>query len=62
MVFRQIKQAARGVLSMSACANINNAMQNLSGVSYETSDQQKDVMKARQLRDVKEIYWTSSTF
>ena len=42
------------VLSMPACANINNAMQKTSGVSYETSDQHKDVTKARQLRDVRD--------
>ena len=40
------------VLSMPACANINEAMQKLSGVSYETSDQHKDISTARQDRDV----------
>ena len=40
------------VLSMPACANINNAMQSFTGVSYETSDQHKDLSKARQTRDV----------
>lgn len=40
------------VLSMPACANINEAMQKLSGISFETSDQHKDLSKARQARDV----------
>jgi hypothetical protein len=34
------------VLAMPACANINNAMQSFSGVSYETSDQHKEMSKA----------------
>lgn len=42
------------VLSMPACANINDAMQKFSGVSYETSDQHKDISKVRQARDVKD--------
>ena len=36
------------VLSMSVCASINETMQKFSGVSYETSDQHKDVSAARQ--------------
>jgi hypothetical protein len=36
------------VLAMPACANINNAMQSFSGVPYETSDQHKEMSKARQ--------------
>ena len=40
------------VLSMPVCASINETMQQFSGVSYETSDQQKDVSAARQARDV----------
>ncbi|PIK60313.1 hypothetical protein BSL78_02744 [Apostichopus japonicus] len=40
------------VLSMPACASTNEAMQKLSGVSYETSDQHKDTSAARQARDV----------
>ena len=39
------------LLSMPACADINSAMQNLSGVMYHTSDQHKDTTKARQERD-----------
>ena len=39
-------------LSMPVCASINETMQKFSGVSYETSDQHKDVSAARQARDV----------
>ena len=39
-------------MSMPACSNVNQAMQSLSGVAYETSEQHKDVSKARQARDV----------
>ena len=42
------------VLSMPVCASINETMQKFSGVSYETSDQHKDVSAARQARDVSE--------
>ena len=40
------------VLSMPACANVNKAMQKLTGVSYQTSEQHRDVSTARQARDV----------
>ena len=40
------------VMSMSACANMSDAMQKFTGVSYETSDQHKNISKARQARDV----------
>ena len=40
------------VLSMPVCASINETMQMFSGVSYETSDQHKDVSAGRQARDV----------
>ena len=39
------------VLLKPACANINNAMQYVTGV-YEASDQHKDLSKARQTSDV----------
>ncbi|KAK2553580.1 hypothetical protein P5673_025071 [Acropora cervicornis] len=32
-------------------AEVNNAMQTLTGVSYQTSEQQKDTTEARKLRD-----------
>ena len=40
------------VLSMPVCASINETIQQFSGVSYETSDQHKDVSAARQARYV----------
>ena len=41
------------LVSRPVCANVNNAMQNLTGVMYHTSDQHKDTTKARQERDYK---------
>lgn len=41
---------------MAVCANINNVMQSFSGVSYETSDQHKEMSKARQTRDVSDTF------
>ena len=43
------------VLSKHVCASINETMQKFSGVSYETSDQHKDVSAPRQARDVSDI-------
>ena len=40
------------VMSMPACANMSDAMQKFIGVSYETSEQHKDISKVRQARDV----------
>ena len=40
------------VLSMPVCASVNETMHRFSGVSYETSDQHKDVSAARRARDV----------
>jgi len=40
------------LLSSPQCAEINHAMQELTSVSYSTSDQHKDLSKARQERDV----------
>lgn len=42
------------LLSMLACADVNNAMQNLTGVMYHTSDQHKDTTKASHERDYKD--------
>ncbi len=39
------------LLSMPACAEINRVMLELTGVSYSTSEQNKDMTKARQDRD-----------
>jgi hypothetical protein len=40
------------VLSMPACAHINEVMQKLTGVLYQTSEQHRDTSQARQVRDV----------
>ena len=44
------------VLSMPVCAEVNKAMQELTGVNYNTSEQNKDMTKARQARDWKDTY------
>ena len=38
-------------LSRPACAEVNSAMQQLTSVTYETSEQHKDLSQARQTRD-----------
>ena len=48
-------QRAEWLLSMHACADINNAMVDLSGVGFHTSDQHKEVSHARKERDKKDI-------
>jgi hypothetical protein len=40
------------LLSMPACAEVNSAMQELTGVTYSTSEQHKDTTQARQKRDM----------
>jgi hypothetical protein len=42
------------LLSMLACAEVNQDMQDLSGVNYTISDQHKDCAKARQDRDLQD--------
>ena len=42
------------LLSMPACAEINRAMLELTGVSYSTSERNKDMTKSRQARDMKD--------
>lgn len=42
------------LLPMPACADVNDAMQNLTGVKYHTSEQHKDTTHARQERDYKD--------
>ena len=39
---------------MPACADMSESMQKLTGVSFETSDQHKDMFESRQARDVKD--------
>jgi len=43
-------------LSMPACADVNRAMQELTGVIYNTGEQNKDMAKARQVRDWKDTH------
>ncbi len=42
------------LLSRPACAEVNYCMQEFAGTSYKTSEQHKDLGKARQKRDVKD--------
>ena len=42
------------LLSMPACADVNKAMQELTGVNYNTGEQNKDITVARQARDWKD--------
>ena len=44
------------MLSISACADINGAMQNLTSTTFMTSEQHEDVSKARKARDDKDSY------
>ncbi|KAJ8406495.1 hypothetical protein AAFF_G00300690 [Aldrovandia affinis] len=47
-------QRLKRLLSMPACAEVNNAMQELTGVNHNTGDQNKDMTDARQARDMKD--------
>ena len=44
------------LMSMPACSEVNFAMQSISGVKYETSEQHKDAMNTRVKRDVKDTF------
>lgn len=44
------------LLSMPACAQVNLAMQTLTGIRYESSEQHKELGKARQNRDMRDTY------
>ena len=44
-------QRTRWLLSTPACAQVNEAIQELTGAQYNTSDQHKDLTKARKERD-----------
>ena len=48
-------QRAEWLLSMPACAYINNDMVDLTSVGFHTSDQHKEVSHARKERDKKDI-------
>ena len=44
------------LLSTPACAQVNLAMQTLTGVQYESSKQHKELGKARQTRDMRDTF------
>ena len=44
------------LLSMPACAQVNVAIQTLTGVRYESSEQHKELGKARQTRDMRDTF------
>ncbi|CAC5363750.1 unnamed protein product [Mytilus coruscus] len=44
-------QRAQWLLSMPSCANVNTAMQNLTGVGFYTSEQHKEMSYSRKKRD-----------
>ena len=46
-------------LSMSVCGELNRAMQELTGVSYNSGEQSKDIAQARQYLDWKDTWVTS---
>ena len=48
------QQRAIWLLSMSVCAEVNRAMQEMTSVKYDTSEQNKYMMTARQQRDLKD--------
>ncbi|PIK43835.1 hypothetical protein BSL78_19308 [Apostichopus japonicus] len=50
------KQRTRWLLAMPACADINESMQELTGATYSTSGQHKDLFVARKERDHKDTY------
>ena len=50
------QQRLMWVLSMPVCAEVNKAMQELTGVNFNTSEQNKDMTKARQARDWKDTH------
>ena len=49
-------------LSMPACAEVNRVMQELTGVSYNSGEQNKDITVARQTRDWKDTHKILSYF
>lgn len=49
------RQRALWLLSMPSCAEVNQAMQEVSGVGFYTSEQHKEETKTRQERDQKDV-------
>ena len=50
------QQRLTWLLAMPACAEVNRAMQELSGAKYSTNEQNKETGKSRQRRDMKDTY------
>ena len=48
----QFTQRLVWLMSQPVCAGVNNAMQQLTGVQYNTSGQHKDLTTARQRKDM----------
>ena len=48
------RQRLTWLLSMPACAEMNRVMLDLTGVSYRTGEQNKDMTKSRQARNMKD--------
>ncbi len=49
------QQRLTWLLSMPVCAEVNRAMQEFTGVKHNTGEQNKDLSKARQVRDMKDM-------
>ena len=50
------QQRLTWLLSMPVCAQVNRVMQELTGISYNSGEQNKDMSKSRQERDMKDTY------
>ena len=50
------QQRPKWLLAMPACAEVNRAMQKLSGAKYSTNEQNKETCKSRQRRDMKDTH------
>ena len=50
------QQRLTWLLAMPACAEVNRAMQELSGAKYNTNEQNKETGKSRQRRDMKDTH------
>ena len=48
-------QRSMWLFSMPICVQMNNAMQEFTGTSYQTSDQHKETGNARSARDSKDM-------
>lgn len=55
-------QRALWLLSMPSCAEVNQAMQEVSGVGFYTSEQHKEETKTRRKRDQKDVMKDQSPF